>query len=369
MQITSIKTDHYKNHKRTHLKLSPTINIFTGNNGSGKTNLLDALHMICFGRSYFSSRESHIKQIGADFYRIEALIQKKGVQEKVVIKFDGQTKVIEIDDVIIPSLLEFVGRYPVTMICPGDVELIYGGSEIRRKLLDQTLCQTDANYLKALLQYNKVLKQRNAYLKQTPSNRINTILLEPWNHLLQLNGQYIYEARKNFCEAFYPLVLAQYDKLAQQNDGLQMNYQSQIHELPIREGLIQTLEKDVALKRTNFGIHKDDLAIHKDSFQLSKTGSQGQIKSAVLSIKLAQIRYLSDKLGTTPLLLLDDIFDKLDPYRIQNLLRELFEAYNCQVCITDAFKHRLSELCDQIAPGQYQMWWVEAGKVNPIHHE
>ena len=369
MELLSIKIDHFKNHSRTRLKLLPSINIFTGNNGSGKTNLLDAIHMLCFGRSYFSSRESHIKQIGADYYRLEAIMLKNGISEKVVIKFDGQTKSIEIDDVLIPSLLEFVGRYPVTMICPGDVELVYGGSELRRKLLDQTLCQTDPKYLQALIQYNKVLKQRNAYLKQTHPQRINSILLEPWNNLLHHYGQYIYEARTQFCEHFYPLVLSQYTKLADRQDGIQLAYHSQLHDTTIQAGLVQTLDKDVMLRRTNFGIHKDDLAIQKEDFQLSKTGSQGQIKSTVLAIKLAQIHYLTQKLGTAPILLLDDIFDKLDPHRIKNLLRELFEAYNCQVCITDAFKHRLSDLCDQIAPGHFQMWWVESGQVNPINHE
>lgn len=368
MYLQELKLNHYKNHTDTKLKFRSGVNVFVGNNGEGKTNLLDAIHIACYGRSYFSNREVHIKQYDASFYRVEARIIQKNMPEKVVVKYDGQAKTIEVDGVAIAGLVDFLGRYPVTMISPGDIELVHGGSEVRRKFLDQILSQTDRAYLESLIQYSRVLKQRNTFLKNPYNEKSARILIESWNGQLTEHGVVIYQARVKFMELLNEHFNEQYRKISDDKDVILLKYRSQLQKQSFADGMATSWEKDKILKRTNFGIHKDDLSLEKDDFLISRVASQGQIKSTVLALKLAQLTYLKSHLKSSPILLLDDIFDKLDPNRIKNLLLELVTHQKCQVFITDAFKNRLSDLLDEIIPDEYDTWIIEDGHASKINN-
>jgi len=368
MYLQELKLNHYKNHSDTKLKFRKGVNVFVGNNGAGKTNLLDAIHIACYGKSYFSNREAHIKQYEASYYRVEARIIQKDLPEKVVVKYDGQAKSIEVDGVVIAGLVDFLGRYPVTMISPGDIELVHGGSEIRRKFLDQILCQTDRLYLESLIQYNRLLKQRNTFLKNPYHEKSARILIDSWNGQLTSHGEVIYEARVRFMEVLRGHFDEQYRKISDEKDVIHLKYQSQLLKQSFTDGLTRSWEKDKVLKRTTFGVHKDDLSLEKDDYLIARVASQGQIKSTVLALKLAQLTYLRSHLESTPILLLDDIFDKLDPNRIKNLLLELVKHQKCQVFITDAFKNRLSNLLDEIIPDEYDTWLIDNGNASLINN-
>jgi DNA replication and repair protein RecF len=363
MFLEQLHLINFKNHTDTRLVFDKRVNIFTGNNGMGKTNLLDAIHLLCFGKSYFTSREMHIRHFDATFYRVSGKIRRKNRSEKVVVKQDGKTKTIEVDDVVIPSLLEFLGNYPVTMICPGDIELITGGSELRRKFLDQLLCQLDKNYLSDLILYNKVLKQRNALLKNGINRPSGAILLEPLNRQMIPPGIRIYQRRKEFLADFAHTFQQKYTHISNDREVITLVYQSALDLTEFEAGFSKYMEKDILLKRTTFGIHRDDISLELDGFPVNKTGSQGQIKTAVLALKLAQLDTLYQSHLDNPILLLDDIFDKLDPDRIKQLLTELIQQKKGQLFITDAFKHRLGKLLEDTGIDDYCLWEVINGKV------
>jgi len=369
MFLQSIKLTNFKNHKATSLTFDNLINVFVGNNGSGKTNLLDAIFMVCYGKSYFSSREVHILNHESEFYRLEASIRQGAHPEKAIIKYDGQQKTITVDDVEISSLVEYLGRYPVAMISPGDIELIYGGSEVRRRFIDQVLSQSDRSYLDKLILYTRVLKQRNAFLKTHFSDKSAAILTSAWNQQLSDLGTFIHNKRTAFIDQFKTCFDLAYSAVAADRDKIDLEYTSALYNTDFKEGLLAHWEKDKILRRTTFGVHKDDLTLTKDGFPVSKEGSQGQIKSAVLALKLAQIVYLREQIHSNPILILDDIFDKLDPMRIRNLIAELVHTQQCQLFISDAFKTRLASILEEIAPGGYAIWGVEQGIVSPLKTE
>jgi len=366
MLLRSIKLTNFKNNEATNLRFSKPISVFVGNNGEGKTNLLDAVYMVCYGKSYFSSREVHILRHGSEFYRLEALVEVDNRTDKVVIKYNGTTKSIEVDGVEVSGMVEYLGKYPVAMMCPADIELVYGGSEVRRRFMDQVLSQSDRNYLQALIHYNRVLKQRNTFLKSKFTDRSAAILMAAWNKQLSEFGTQIFQKREAFIQYFKSCFEMSYGKVAAQKDQIILSYASQLNDASFEKGLSDSWEKDKLLRRTTFGIHKDDLVLSKDGYPVSREGSQGQVKSAVLALKLGQIIYLREHLHSNPLIILDDIFDKLDPGRIRNLIEEMVHVQKCQLFISDAFKLRLADILDDVVPGGYEIWTVNQGKVTPI---
>lgn len=367
MFLKQLQLTNYKNHADNQLTFEKRVNIFIGNNGMGKTNLLDAIHMLCFGKSYFSAKEIHIRNYQSDFYRVSGNMIKGKHTDKIAIKHDGKNKVIEVDGVVIPSLIEFLGNYPVTMICPGDIELVTGGSELRRRFLDQLISQLDKNYLNDIIHYNRILKQRNASLKNTSSRKTLQMLLEPFNAQLVQRGNRIYEKRKEFFDVFSPDFADKYKQISDSSEQVGLTYASQLDTTPFEKGLIKNEERDIVLKRSTFGIHRDDMALSLDGHVLRNVASQGQIKSTVLALKLAQLDTLNKSYEDHPILLLDDIFDKLDPNRIKHLLRELISNKNGQLFITDAFKHRLVDLLEEAAIKDYAIWEIIDGKVESVH--
>lgn len=364
MYLQSIKIEQFKNHRDTLMKPLPGVNLILGKNGMGKTNLLDAIYFSLFGKSYFSSREAQNLMHDASFYRIESRILTPNDIYKIAIKYNGRTKTIESDDVAYKSIADFIGIFPVTIITPGDLELITGGSEIRRKFIDQTLSQTQPGYLTALMQYNKVLKQRNALLKQMSVNgQTESEVLQALDMQLVQYGTPVFQFREKFVSDFQPVFDRIYRTISNQSEHILLTYVSDIHQNEFKEGLIYCRRKDFILHRTNYGIHRDNLELTLRTFPLQYEGSQGQMKTAVLALKLAQYAYLHDASGKQPILLLDDVFDKLDPFRIEQLLRMITSPDFGQVFISDTFSNRLEEIIQSSLSLEYGKFVIEDGRI------
>ncbi len=364
MQLSHIRLTNYRNHTDTRLELHPKLNLWVGRNGAGKTNLLDAVYLLSLGKSYFQYKDGQNVRFGADFYRIEGMVRYKEEQHRVVVKFHKGQKDIEVDDVTMGSLAEYVGRFPCTIIAPGDIDIVYGGSEVRRRLLDQTIGQADKQYLSALMHYNRALKQRNALLKQYHTRlRQDDPVLFKLNETLARTGEVIFGKRRSFLEVFQALFADTYKWISDGAETISLAYESDLSDTPSMKGLEDSFRQDLQLQRTTFGVHRDNILLHLEDHPLNRAGSQGQIKTTVLALKFAQYGFICEQSGVAPFLLLDDIFDKLDPYRISRLLTRAYEGAFGQVFVTDAFSSRLPELLGELGIDNYAIHEIRDGSV------
>lgn len=350
MYLEKIKLTHFKNYELAALNFSSRLNCFVGLNGMGKTNLLDAIYYLCMGKSHFRMTDRNIVLYEKDFFRLEGNFKRKEKKEKIVAKvIPGQKKVMERNDVAYPKISEHVGFLPVVMIAPDDTQLATEGSEERRRFLDNTLSQVDANYLSQLLIYNKILRQRNAALKQMAIDRnYNVELIHTYNEQLIAPANVIHQKRKLFIENFQPTFNLFYKKISGGNEKVNITYRSQLDKDAFKDLLESTMEKDRILHRTTTGVHKDDIVVKLGTHALKRFGSQGQLKSFVLAMKLAQYNLLQKEKDLNPILLLDDIFDKLDTHRVQFLLKLLVEQSFGQIFLTDTHKQRVEELVKEM---------------------
>jgi len=338
--------------------------VIHGNNGSGKTNLLDAIHLLCLGKSYFSGIDTSMIMWGKEFYRIEGIFETNNIEEKIVVKFDSKHKRIERDDIVVKSIVEHVGRFPCTVIAPQDILLVTGLSDLRRKFIDQTICQTDHQYLSDLIQYNQLLKQRNAYLKQANHDyKTMSLILDSLDQRLIVFGESIYKKRALFFNQF----IFEFDKiqryLSKEKDEIELAYISALEEGSFQELLEANRKRDFYLQRSSIGVHKDDLKLTLNKTLLHRSGSQGQLKTVVFALKMAQYRYLNAVSGKYPILLLDDVFDKLDPNRISYLMELLNDPMNYgQIFITDTSSNRLQTILSELNDREILFAHIEAIK-------
>lgn len=346
MFLETLILTHFKNYEAQRIDCSPALNCFTGNNGMGKTNLLDAVYYLCMGKSHFNLVDSHLIQHGADFFRLEGIFSLNDRRERIVAKVaPRRRKEFERNGVPYQRLSDHVGLLPVVFIAPDDTLLIMEGSEARRNFLDNTLCQFNAVYLQHLIQYNKVLRQRNALLKQmAETQRFQPALLEVYDQQLLEPAQYIHRQRQAFTQEFRPLLLQTIRTLSGAQEIVDCQYQSKLSGQAMGDLLCEAVEKDRILERTTVGIHRDDLDFTIDGHPLKKFGSQGQLKTYLLGLKLAQYHLLRREKGIAPLLLLDDIFDKLDHRRVLHLIGMLLEQDFGQVFLTDTQPERILEI-------------------------
>jgi DNA replication and repair protein RecF len=348
--INKLKLINFKNYADAQLTFSEKINCFTGNNGVGKTNLLDALHYLSFTKSYFNPIDSQNIKHHEDFFMIEADVTRNGSPEHLLMSVQkGQKKILKRNQKEYQKMSEHIGFMPVVMISPYDRDLIMEGSDVRRKFIDQLISFTDVLYLEDLMAYNKILAQRNALLKYFASNRtFDEASLSIYDQQLTDKGVGLYEKRKQNLELLRPRLLHFYKAISNHSDAVDLEFHSHLHETDFLNLLAARREKDRVLQYTSGGIHKDDLEFTLDGFPLKKTGSQGQQKTFLIALKLAQFEFLRDKTGYKPLLLLDDIFDKLDASRV-NALIELVNANQFgQIFITDTHPERTGEIVRQI---------------------
>lgn len=342
--LQKITLIQFRNYSQAVFRFQAPVTCITGPNGSGKTNLLDAVYYLCYTKSYFSNNQQLSARSGTDGFRVEGTFGNENRQELIACKWQAGKKELTADGVPYERMTDHIGKYAAVMVAPDDLELINGGSELRRKWVDSILCQTSRDYLECLLQYQRVLQQRNAWLKMEamrPSS--DDVSLDFYNQQLSSAGTFIYEQRKAFLERFLPLVNPFYHQLSGGKEEISILYTTDLDQKPLAQWLGEGLQHDLRLQRTLRGIHKDDWDFRLGDALVRQFGSQGQKKSFLFALKLAQYRYLATELGSLPVLLLDDIFEKLDQSRIEALLRIIRGPGFGQVLLTDTHRQRVQD--------------------------
>ncbi len=346
MFLEKIKLRNFKNHALAGLEAPSRLNILIGANGSGKTNFLDALYLLCQTKSFLLIADQQLVRKGADFFRIEAVSREDSeiVYLEAVYSPAGK-KEIRTDHEPVKRLSDFIGRFPVVLISPEDSGLILSGSEERRKFMDYTISQTSPEYLETLMQYNRVLQQRNALLRALrPHERPEELQLAYFNQVLAACGEKIHQSRKAFLSELLPSFNALYAEISMEREKIEIEYQSQLNENRLADLLAGGLEKDILLQRTDWGIHKDELHFILDGRRIRKFASQGQQKTMLFSLRLAQFDWIKRHSRKIPLLLIDDIFDKLDENRMEKLIGLIYSDFTGQVFITDTGGARIYRL-------------------------
>jgi len=365
MWLKNITLLNFKNYASAELSFSKTVNAFVGNNGTGKTNLLDAIHYLCLCKSYFNPIDSQQIKTNEDIFLVQGDFDRKEKNEKITCGLKrNQKKQFKRNKKEYDKLANHIGLFPLVMISPYDVNLIMDGSEERRKFIDNVISQTDSNYLDELIIYNKHLLNRNALLKQVAATRkLDVTLLQILDEQLIISGNRIFEKRKQFLLDFIPLFNTHYNYISNNAEQVSLIYQSQLNEHNFQDLLTQSIEKDRVLERTTTGIHKDELQFAIVDMPLKKFGSQGQQKSFLIALKLAQYSYLQKFKGFKPLLLLDDIFDKLDDLRVKKLMEMVSHHDFGQIFITDTGKQRVLSVFNEIKV-EVTLFEVDNGVIN-----
>ena len=348
MIIKQIHIVNFKNHQNFKLHFEKNVVCFVGLNGMGKTNLLDAIYFSCVGKSYFSSQDSFCMKENESFFRIETHFENDKIE---ITQAVGKRKKIVFNDIAITKLSQYIGHFPVVVIAPDDNVLILGGSEERRKFVNMALAQTDKNYFESLQTYEKVLDQRNALLKQAEYKPLDTNLLAIYDQKLAPLAQYIYEKRTLYIAEIALFFQKALQEIAAINEKVEIRYKTALNTESMQVLLQKSVEKDKLLKRTNVGIHKDDFDFTLNGKSLKNYGSQGQQKSFLLALKLAQHHYLQAKLNKKAFFIIDDIFDKLDQKRSENLVKFVSENVD-QVFISHTNEKTLH---DKVKGMEYQI--------------
>lgn len=345
MLIRELSLFHFRNYSEAAFSFEEGLNCFAGKNGSGKTNVLDAIHYLCLTRSFFHVQDVLNKQLGAEMMMVKGVFDKNGSEEVITCGINQNSrKVLKCNGKEYDRMADHIGRFPVVMIVPSQINLIYEGSEERRRLLDMAISQTNKQYLDDLMRYNKALEQRNRQLKQFGQGRdFDRELLHIWEKTLIDTAQRICVVRQEYVSETSVIFKEQYGIISNNAEHTEIIYQSELLNNSLADLLEHNLSKDLVLQRTSSGIHKDDLLFNINGNPLKKFGSQGQQKSFIVALKLAEYAYLAKHSGIQPLLLLDDIFEKIDSFRAVALLRMLDESKFGQVFITDTDMERLQK--------------------------
>ena len=352
LQLNDISLVQFKNYEQANFQFRERIVGICGNNGVGKTNLLDAIYYLCFTKSYFTKSDQLNVYKGSTGFRIEGQFQKEenGTLKAVCILRETGKKEFSLDDETYEKFSHHIGRFPCVIIAPDDVQIITGGSEERRRFLDALLSQLDPGYLQNLIEYNKILQQRNSFLKSLTDNRIqDKSLLDVYDSQLIRPGTYVFEQRKTFLINLLPLVKQFYGQIAGITEPVELTYESRLSHTSFRDLLHQFRDKDLVLQRTSAGIHKDDIEMSFSGQPFKVIASQGQRKSLLFALKLAEYESLKQAKGFPPILLLDDVFEKLDENRMHNLLDKVCLQNNSQIFITDTHPDRIREQLNKLS--------------------
>lgn len=345
MILKSLSLLNYKNFDSKSFTFNDKINCIVGNNGVGKTNILDAIYHLSFGKSYFNPVATQNIKHNEDFFVVNGDYEKEFKPEKVIVSLKrGQKKVIKRNGKAYEKFSDHIGFLPLVIISPADRDLIIEGSSTRRKFIDSVISQSDKNYLSHLINYNKVLAQRNALLKYFALNHtFNNDTLDVYNTQLTEYGTLIFEKRNAFLEEFTPIFKSRYEAISNGNEIVSLKYHSDLFETDLNKLLKNAINKDKALQYTSVGIHKDDLNFNIAGHPIKKFGSQGQQKSFLIALKLAQFDFIKAQSGVNPILLLDDIFDKLDEQRVSQIIKLVDNENFGQLFISDTHADRTEE--------------------------
>ncbi len=347
MRLEKLSLFNFKNYEEAQLSFQGDIQCFLGNNGSGKTNLLDAIYYLSFTKSALSTSDIQNIRLTQGQFFIKGTFTKNDRVSEVLCSFQqGQKKIIRENDLDYGKVAEHIGKYPVVMVAPQDIELIWDGSEVRRKFFDSLISQLDRTYLDYLITYSGYLKQRNSALRFfAEKGRVDHDLLESYDEKLIPAADYIHHRRKEFVREFLPRLVQHYRFLSgDAQEEVAVTYRSDLTAMNWRDALKKNLSRDLALQRTTTGIHRDDFLFYLNGNELKRFGSQGQQKSFLIGLKLAEFESITIAKSLKPLLLLDDIFDKLDDLRINKLMQLVAHDTFGQIFITDARPARTREI-------------------------
>jgi len=359
MYLEKLSLLNFKNFDSQTFDFQEKINCFVGKNGVGKTNVLDAIYYLSFAKSYFNPVAVQNIRHGESFFVVEGHYTINGRKEKMICSLKrGQKKVLKRNGKAYEKFSDHIGQIPLVIVSPSDRDLVIEGSETRRKFIDGVISQQDKSYLQDLIAYNKILSQRNALLKYFAANRtFDAANLEVYDDQMIGYGTRIYEKRQEFLEKFIPIFNKKYRIISNDKEQVNLVYKSQMHNAPLKDLLKNSLEKDKVLQYTTVGIHKDDLSFEIGEFPIKKFGSQGQQKSYLIALKLAQFEFIKEQSNLTPILLLDDIFDKLDESRVAQIVDLVNDDEFGQIFITDTHSERTEEVVKQ-SNQPYQIFMI-----------
>jgi DNA replication and repair protein RecF len=365
MYLQHLSLIHFKNYSSLEIDFCSQINCLVGNNGEGKTTVLDAIHYLSNCKSFFNPIDSQNIKHQEDFLMIKGVFENNEQSEEIYIGLKrNQKKIFKRNQKEYERLADHIGLVPLVMISPADAELIAGGSEYRRKFLDSIISQFNKQYLHDLIQYNKILSHRNALLKQAAiSKSYSSDSFEIWDMQLIDLAEKIARIRKDFLDQFIPLFTKFYAQISDNKEQVHLHYNTQLLQSPMQELLKDNLKRDLALEYTSVGIHKDDLDFLMNNTSLKKFASQGQQKSFLIALKLAHFQFLKTQKQTQPILLLDDIYDKLDDTRVTKLMDIVSHEGFGQLFITDTHPTRLQDLFTQ-KKYPFKFYSVSSGNIN-----
>ncbi len=359
MHLKTLSLVNFKNYEQVDIPLSSKINCFVGENGVGKTNLLDAIHYLSLCKSNLNPVDSHNVRYDQDFLVVQGLFDRKGKEENIYCGIRKQKKKqFKRNQKEYSKLSEHIGLIPLVMISPADAILINGGSEERRKFMNGVIAQYSRVYLENLIQYNRALAQRNKLLKDfTQSRKFDPQMLEVWDEQLIRFGEPIFEERVRFVKELLPVFNAFYSHVSGDREQVSLTYQAHLLKDGFSEGLKASVDKDRFLQYTTFGIHKDDLGMGLGAYSLKKSGSQGQQKTFLVALKLAEFEFIRKLTKIPPILLLDDIFDKFDAGRVKHIISLVAENQFGQIFITDTNEQRLQGILKEI-PADHKVFRI-----------
>ncbi len=350
MILKTLSLLNYKNFDSKIFNFDSKINCFVGANGIGKTNVLDAIYHLSFGKSYFNPVATQNIKHNEEFFVVDGEYDKDDKSEKIIVSLKrGQKKIIKRNAKAYEKFSDHIGFLPLVIISPADRDLIVEGSDVRRKFIDGVISQSDKDYLNHLIKYNKVLAQRNSLLKYfAVNNTFNADTLEIYNNQLTDFGNEIFKKRSDFLKEFIPIFIERYNSISNNNESVNLEYKSDLFDTDLNSLLEQNLNKDKALQYTSVGVHKDDLVLKIEDYPIKKFGSQGQQKSFLIALKLAQFDFTKQQSGVSPILLLDDIFDKLDENRVAQIISLVDDDHFGQIFISDTHADRTEAIVKQI---------------------
>jgi DNA replication and repair protein RecF len=346
MYLKKLSLTNFKNYDQAELEFSPKINCFVGNNGVGKTNILDAIHYLSLTKSFFNNIDSANIKHSEDYFIIQGSFIRNEEEDSIFCSFQRQKqKTVKRNGKEYQRISDHVGKYPVVMISPADSALVAEGSEERRKFLNKIISQYNTGYLDAILKYNKALQQRNKLLKDFKfQSRFDGEVLSVWDSQLVNYGRYAFKEREILVNELIPVFQEYYSFISKEKEIVKLDYRSHLREGDFGEALANSLSKDRILEYTTVGIHKDDLVLEMNDYPVKTLGSQGQQKSYLVALKLAKFDYIKRKAGFPPILLLDDVFDKFDADRVEQIIRLVGNHRFGQIFITDTDQDRLQRI-------------------------
>ena len=359
MHLKSLSLVNFKNYEQVDIQLSEKINCFVGENGVGKTNILDAVHYLSLCKSNLNPVDSQNVRYDQEFCVVQGIFDRLGKDENIYCGIRKQKKKqFKRNQKEYQKLSEHIGLIPLVMISPADSVLINGGSDERRKFMNGVIAQYSRIYLDNLIHYNRALAHRNRLLKDFSLSRsFNLEMLEGWDEQLIRYGEPIYEERRRFVEELLPVFSSFYEHISGNREKVTLAYQAQLKDISFRDGLKQSIEKDRIIQYTTFGTHKDDLEMSLGEHSLKKCGSQGQQKTFLVALKLAEFEFIRKLTEIPPILLLDDIFDKFDANRVKQIISLVAENHFGQIFITDTNELRLNGILKEI-PAQHRVFKI-----------